>query len=446
MDITLTTPHASGGGAIVSGDATREYARALEYLFARTTGPFKFGLERTVALLEAMGSPQRAFPALHIAGTNGKGSSVATAEAILRAKGLRVGAYTSPHLVDFRERIVVDGAYIPAEEVTEFVERWTPTVEQIGATFFEATTALAFAHFARMEVDVALIETGLGGRLDSTNVIDPIAAGVTTIAYDHTEYLGDTLEKIAAEKAGIFKRGRPAIIGEQDESLRDVLAEHARKAGAAPIRVVSEECTVEEMEVGPAGTSFALEAFGSRTRLHTPLAGRHQAQNVAFALTLLDAAGSPYASTPTLAQAALPDIRIAGRFQRSGRYIFDVAHNPEGADVLARTIAAVRPHGPVVALFAVLADKDWRQMLRTLATSVSRFVVTTAPTAPANRAWDLDDVVRFAASESIPVERIDDFDAALARASSLGATTLITGSFHTVGDAMARLQLSPLSR
>jgi dihydrofolate synthase/folylpolyglutamate synthase len=426
--------------------AAPDYARALDYLFARTTGPFKFGLDRTIALLDALGNPQRDFPALHIAGTNGKGSSVATAEAILRAKGLRVGAYTSPHLVDFRERIVVDGQYIPERDVVDFVERWTPTVEKIGATFFEATTALAFAHFAAREVDIALIETGLGGRLDSTNVIDPVAAGVTTIDYDHTEYLGDTLEKIAAEKAGIYKPGRPAVIGEHDASLRAVLADHARKAGANPIRVVADECAIDDLSVGPSGTSFTLDALGSRARLQTPLPGRHQAQNVAFALTLLDAAGPAFASTLAEAAGALGSIRIAGRFQRSGKYIFDVAHNPEGAEVLARTLEAVQPQMPIVALFSVLADKDWRQMLRTLSGAVSRFVLTTAPTAPANRAWDLDEVARFAAGESIAVESISDFDDALARAASLGATTLVTGSFHTVGDAMARLQLSPLSR
>src|SRR5205085_10680790 len=198
-------------------------------------------------LLDALGDPHRAFPSIHIAGTNGKGSSVATAEAMLRAKGLRVGTYTSPHLVDFRERIVVDGKRIAADEVIEFIDRWTPLVESIGATFFEATTALAFDYFARLHVDVGLIETGLGGRLDSTNVIDPIAAGVTTIDYDHTEYLGDTLEQIAAEKAGIYKRGRPAVVGEGDRSLREVLARDARKAGAAPVRAVVEECSISNV-------------------------------------------------------------------------------------------------------------------------------------------------------------------------------------------------------
>lgn len=443
MDIALTIAHGTIGESRVDSSA---YAHALEYLFARTTGAFKFGLERTTALLAALGDPHRSFPALHIAGTNGKGSSVATAEAILRSKGLRVGAYTSPHLVDFRERIVVDGRFIPADEVVEFVERWTPTVESLGATFFEATTALAFAHFARRQVDVALIETGLGGRLDSTNVIEPIAAGVTTIDYDHTEYLGDTLEKIAAEKAGIFKPGHPAIVGERDPHVRSILANHARQAGATPVRIVCEELDIGDVRVERSGTSFVLDGLGARRRLRTPLAGRHQAQNVAFALVLLDAAGPPYAATLDDAVSALDGIRVAGRFQREGRYIFDVAHNPEGAAVLADTLVEVQPSAPVVALFSVLGDKDWRQMLETLATQVSRFVATIAPSAPAGRVWRLDEVQQFAADRGILMEIVADFDAALARASTEGETTLVTGSFHTVGDAMARLQLSPLSR
>ena len=422
------------------------YEHALEYLFARTTGPFKFGLERTIALLEALGDPHRTFPSIHIAGTNGKGSSVATAEALLRAKGLRVGTYTSPHLIDFRERIAVDGALIPAADVIEFVERWTPLVESLGATFFEATTALAFAHFAKSGIDVAVIETGLGGRLDSTNVIDPVAAGVTTIDYDHTEYLGDTLEQIAAEKAGIYKRGRAAIVGESDRSLRDVLARDARKAGASPVRVVAEECAISSVEIGLLGTSFDLEALGARRRLTTPLAGKHQAENVAFALILLDAAGAPYATTLDEAVSSLRGVRVAGRFQRDGRFIFDVAHNPEGSLVLAETLAAVDPAKPVVALFSVLADKDWRAMLRALAPMVSHFVLTIAPSAPSNRVWDLEAAQHFANAESLSAEAIPDFPAALARASTLGSTTLVTGSFHTVGDAMARLQPSPKPR
>ena len=426
--------------------ANPRYEQALEYLFARTNGPFKFGLERTVALLRELGDPHRSFPALHIAGTNGKGSSVAIAEALLRAKRLRVGAYTSPHLVDFRERIVVDRECIGTDEVIEFVEKWTPTVEALGATFFEATTALAFSHFARAKVDVAVIETGLGGRLDSTNVIDPVAAGVTTIDYDHTEYLGDTLEKIAAEKAGIYKTGRAAVVGESDPSLRAVLARDARAVQSTPVRIVAEECRIEDVELTESGTAFTLTALGARKRLVTPLMGRHQAENVAFTLILLDAAGPPYATTLQEAAAALPSVNVSGRFQREGRYLFDVAHNPEGALVLAETLAATRPRQPVAALFSVLSDKDWRVMMTNLAPHVSRFVLTIAPTAPATRVWNLDEVKRFAEDASIGAEVVTDFDAALARASTIGETTLVTGSFHTVGDAMARLQASRRSR
>jgi len=271
------------------------YSSALEYLFARTTGSVRFGLERTRALLAEMGDPHLAYPVLHVAGTNGKGSSVATADTLLSARGLRVARYTSPHLVDFRERIVVSGVPIRSEEVVSFVEEWTPVVERLGASFFEATTALAFAHFARSDVDVAVIETGLGGRLDSTNVVQPLAAGVTSIGFDHMEYLGDSLEAIAAEKAGIFKPDRPAVIGEPDAVVRGYLARDARAAGASPVRVVVEETEITELAVTPEGTRFRLRALGDERVVRTPLVGRHQADNFAFTLSVLDAAGGKFA-------------------------------------------------------------------------------------------------------------------------------------------------------
>lgn len=420
------------------------YHAALEYLFARTTGGVKFGLERTVALLEALGNPQRRYPSLHIAGTNGKGSSVATAEALLRGRGLRVARYTSPHLVDFRERIVVDGRPIGEGDVTEWIARHTPLVERLGATFFEATTAMALDWFGREAPDVALLETGLGGRLDATNVVDPIAAGVTSIAFDHMEYLGDTIEQIAAEKAGIFKRGRPAVVGGDDAGVAKLLAEAAAARGAAPIRVVGAECRLSDVEVSEGATAFTLRALGDERRLRTPLPGAHQAWNTAFALMLLDAAGPPYATTLADAERLLATVRVPGRFQHTGRYIFDVAHNADGAAVLARTIAAVAPPKPIVVLLSVLRDKDWRQMMENLAPIAERMILTVAPTSPRSRLWSLAEAVAHAEARAIPAEGVADFDAALARASALGATVLVTGSFHTVGDAMARLQVSPL--
>ena len=425
--------------------ALSEYQRALDFLFARTTGAFKFGLERTRALLAEMGDPHLAIPAIHIAGTNGKGSSVATAEALLSTKGVRVARYTSPHLVDFRERIVVGGHPISPDEVVAFIERWTPAIERLEASFFEATTALAFLHFAREGADVSLIETGLGGRLDSTNVVQPIAAGVTSIGFDHMEYLGPTLESIAREKAGIFKQGVPAVIGEQSPEVASWLAAAAKAAEAAPVRVVSQEARIGDVVVDGQGTAFDLEALGARARIRTPLPGGHQASNFAFTLTLLDAAGPPFATSLYEAAAAAPSIRLPGRFQQVGRWVFDVAHNADGARTLATTLASVDGGEPLTVLLCVLADKDWRAMLEALRPVASRFVLTDAPSAPESRRWPLRAAARFAESLGVDVVAIEDFDEALTIASSSGARTLVTGSFHTVGDAMARLQVSPLS-
>lgn len=416
---------------------------ALAFLFARTTGGVKFGLERTQALLEALGNPHRAFPVIHVAGTNGKGSSLATAEALLHGRGLRVGKYTSPHLVDFRERMLVDRVPIEADTVVEFVERWTPLVVDLGATFFEATTALAFDAFARAKVDVALIETGLGGRLDSTNVVDPVSAGVTNIGWDHMEYLGHTLDAIALEKAGIFKRGRPAVIGEPSENIRDLLRARASEVGARPV-MVADSVVVRDIDVTSAGTSATMEMLGERERLHTPLTGRHQAFNLAFTLALLDAAGPPYRISLREAAPLLEQVTLPGRFQRTGKYIFDVAHNAGGARVLAETLAAIRPPRPVRALFCALRDKEWQEMLTTLSPLVDSFVLTDAPTAPASRAWDLEGARVFLAQTNTPGAAVPSFDEALRRVEEAG-TVVVTGSFHTVGDAMARLQVSPFA-
>src|SRR4051812_13769595 len=213
--------------------SSSEYQRALDFLFARTTGGVRFGLDRTVALLQALGNPHLAVPCFHVAGTNGKGSTVASIAAMLKYKGMRVATYTSPHLIDFRERIVVGGVPIGEDDVVRFIRDHVALIERLGATFFEATTAMAFDYIARSGADVSVIETGLGGRLDSTNVVDPLAAVVTSIGLDHTDLLGDTVEKIAQEKAGIFKRGRPAVIGDTHfvDTVRATLESSAALAG-----------------------------------------------------------------------------------------------------------------------------------------------------------------------------------------------------------------------
>jgi dihydrofolate synthase/folylpolyglutamate synthase len=304
---------------------------------------------------------------------------------------------------------------------------------------------MAFLHFARERADVSLIETGLGGRLDSTNVLQPITAGVTSIGFDHMEYLGPTLESIAREKAGIFKPRVPAVIGEPSSEVASWLAVAARAAGASSVRVVREEARIGDVEVDGQGTHFTLDALGERLEVRTPLLGAHQATNFAFTLILLDSAGPPFATSLTSAAAAAAAIRLPGRFQQVGRWIFDVAHNADGARTLATTLSSVDGGEPLTVLLCVLADKDWRAMLEALRPIASRFVLTDAPSAPASRRWPLRAAARFAESLGVEVVAVEDFDGALAIASSSGARTLVTGSFHTVGDAMARLQVSPLS-
>ena len=425
------------------GVALTTYRAAIDALFTRTTGVWRLGLERVSALLERLGNPHRTLSVLHVGGTNGKGSVVATAEAILRARGLRVGRYTSPHLIDFRERVLVDRVPIAEDEVLAFLERWMPESERLGATFFEITTALALDHFANANVDVAIVEVGLGGRLDATNVVDPRTAVVTSIALDHTEWLGNSIEAIAGEKGGIFKSARPAVIGERDTRIAELLTRIAVSHDARPIVCALDRGEIATVEITSDGTSFAVNG-DSTLRVRTPLLGRHQAENAVTALVALDTAG--LVAWPKRSETILiPSIALPGRFQRVGRWIFDVAHNPSGAEVVADTIAALSPRRPLVALLAVLGDKDWRAVMRALARVTDEVVLTVPPSAPVARVWDVDEALAFARTLSWHAVAEPRFDAALSRADSVGATLLITGSFYTVGDAMARLQVNPLA-
>jgi dihydrofolate synthase/folylpolyglutamate synthase len=397
-------------------------------------------------LLEQSGNPHRAYPVFHVAGTNGKGSTVATLDALLRGSGLSVGRYTSPHLVDFTERVVVDGVAMSPAEVTAWLTQWEPVLTELGATFFEATTAMAFTQFAKAGVDVAIIEVGLGGRLDATNVVSPLAAGVTQIGFDHMEFLGETLPAIAGEKAGIYKAGTVAVVGDTNPEIRALLTERARSVAATPILVSGRDWEVSDIGVGAEGTSFTLDVHGHRRRLTTPLVGHFQAHNAAVALAMLRGAGGPWAAIEANADALLPGVRLAGRFHYSRPWLFDVAHNADGAETVVTNLLAVGMPHPITAVVCVLRDKDWRGILRAVSRAAERIVVTMAPTAPVNRTWDLHEVDEWAQGEGLPIVRIDDFSGALAQARAEAATVLVTGSFHTVGDAMERLQVHPLAR
>jgi dihydrofolate synthase/folylpolyglutamate synthase len=413
------------------------YRSALGRLFARTGSTAKFGLERTRALLALLGDPHERIRCIHVAGTNGKGSVVATIDTLLRAKGMRVGRYTSPHLVDFRERIVVDGEQISESEVLEFISRWEAESERLGATFFEITTALAFDHFATRGVDVALIEAGLGGRLDSTNVITPVVAGVTSIGVDHTEYLGDSIAAIAREKGGIFKHDVPAVFGPVSEDARQALVAAAAASGARPIIAANELYRPTGIRVHSAGTTFDVEHRGESMALTIGLIGAPQAANACVALAMLDAAGAPYRTTLADAQRSLPAVSLPGRFQRVGKFVLDVAHNPDGTRTLVATLDSVGLRRPIIAVLGVLRDKDWREMMKILCPAVDGTILTAPQSAPPERAWDPAEALDYGQRNGWDVKLVAPLPQAIARAASEGATVVVTGSFHTVGDTLS---------
>lgn len=388
-------------------------------MFPRQAGRIKWSLEPTLALLEAIGHPERQFPAIHVGGTNGKGSTCAFLTAALRARGFRVGLYTSPHLVSVRERVLVNGEPMSETAFAEWTALLEPHIEATEASFFEAMTAIGFADLASRDVDVAVVEVGLGGRLDSTNVITPLVSVVTKIALEHTDYLGRELAAIAVEKAGIAKPGVPFVTGEQDPEVRQVLAEEAQRLGAHPI------IRVPAGQTPPPGMTLGLR-------------GSHQWMNAWVALGALNALPPPFGPFGPWIPPSFSDAYIPGRFDVRGRWIFDVAHNPDGMEVLVRALEEFGPPRPLHALVGIRNDKDWPAMLATLAPAVDRLLLTVAPSVPGNQRWVAADFAGARLPD--PTVRFEpDFDRALSEIQEAAHTVLVTGSFHTVGDAMARL-------
>jgi dihydrofolate synthase/folylpolyglutamate synthase len=398
---------------------TLAYPDALAFLFPRTT-TIKFGLETTRALLASLGDPQAVFPSVHIGGTNGKGSVSTLVASALREAGWRVGLYTSPHLVSFRERIVVDGVPISEEAVAMWTERLRPLILERQATFFEATTAIAFADFAARGAEIVVAEVGLGGRLDSTNVLQPLVSAVTKIERDHQKYLGRTLELIAAEKAGIAKPGAPFIVGETRPRLIETLRNAARAAGGTDIRVRP----ADYRWPGPLG-----------------LIGPHQRRNAAVAHGVLMALPPAYRPQRAAIERGFAAARVPGRMDRRGRWIFDVAHNPDGMRALVATLEEMNLPRPVHALVSILGDKAWPEMLVRLDSVIDRGVLTIAPSA-AGRGWNTEWLKRWLRDPDRPPARaawslVEEFGRALEQVEQGAGTILVTGSFHTVGDVLA---------
>jgi dihydrofolate synthase/folylpolyglutamate synthase len=411
---------------------TLGYTDALEFLFPRTT-TIKFGLATTRALLASVGNPHELMPVVHVGGTNGKGSVCTLIAAALRAAGWRVGLYTSPHLVSYRERIRVDGEPIAESAVAMWTARLEPLIRKRGATFFEATTAIAFADFAARGAEIAVVEVGMGGRLDSTNVVRPLVSAVTKVELDHMKYLGDTLELIAAEKAAIAKPGAPFIIGETRPALVDVL----RREAACAVRKKDPKARPDVRVVPP-----DYEWSGPLALL-----GRHQRRNAGVAHAILMALPEPYRPAAAHVAAGFASAQIAGRLDRRGRFLFDVAHNPDGIRALTAALDELEVPRPLHALVSILGDKEWPEMLVLLDRVIDRGVLTRAPTA-ASRGWDIEWLRDWLRDPARPPAHatwtlVPEFEQAIAAVQEGAGTVLVTGSFHTVGDVMSALSMAP---
>lgn len=385
------------------------YSEAIQYLYDLApmfqqvgSKGYKTGLDNTLALDAHFHHPHSAYRTIHIAGTNGKGSTAHSLAAVLQRLGLKVGLYTSPHLIDFRERIRVNGEMIPADYVAQFVETERHFFAPLQPSFFEITTALAFKYFADAGVDVAVIEVGLGGRLDCTNIIKPCLSIVTNISLDHTALLGDSLEAIAHEKAGIFKSGIPALVGEATEETRKVFKQQADTVGC-PLTFAEDQ--TEVLSHQPSADGRVTYDTRHYNRLTADLAGDCQPHNmntVLHALQLLEAEGlfADHATMQRAAAEALPQVcaltGLMGRWQtlkQSPMVVCDTGHNPGGWEYLGRrlnNLACDKLH----IVFGMAADKDISTVLSALPTRAVYYFTQ----ASVRRAMPADELQTLAAA------------------------------------------------
>lgn len=444
---------------IYSNTPNLPYTEALEFLYSQLpmfsrvgAAAYKPGLERVIRLSEIFGNPERKFKSIHIAGTNGKGSVSHMLASVLQAHGYRTALYTSPHLVDFRERIRIDGDMIPEERVVEFVNRWRGHDHGCDPSFFELTMMLAFDWFAEEGVDYAVIEVGMGGRLDSTNIITPLASVITNISFDHTQFLGDTLPKIAAEKAGIMKAGIPVIIGEADTETESVFRQHAQDVG----------CMITEAYRRPLVTAFRQNpewGWDCESPLignfHLPLAGEYQKKNINTLLNSIDVLiknGVPLEQEKITEGIEKVEINtgLRGRWTRLGSdplVICDTGHNEAGlrhnttqlTHLLEKRASqsSTNPHLHIVMGF--VADKDVEHILPLFPKDAVYYI--TAARIP--RAMKAGNLAELCAKAGLNGSTYPDTAAAYSAAKAAASPAdiiFIGGSTFIVADLLASLQ------
>ncbi len=414
----------------------------LQRLFRLHRFGIRPGLERIEALLQALGNPHRRYPAVHVTGTNGKGSLCALLASALQAQGYRVGLYTSPHLCHFTERIRIAGTPIDEAALGAYLPFLLQMADRVGATFFEVTTALAFALFAEYGVEIAVVEVGMGGRYDATNVVSPLVAAITGIDYDHQQYLGASLQEIAWQKVGIVKAGCAAVIGERRPWLRELLCQWATQCGASAVVIPSTEPTL----IAALPNLSQHLRLPSGAELTLPLAGAHQRWNVALALTVAELLAPHFPLSLRSLTEGFCAVRSWGGLRArieplrlDPPVILDVAHNPGGITALIDTLDE---HGYSSTrwrlVFGAMADKDIPAMLTVLQPRVSTLMACAPAT---ERAAPTGHLLQYA--QHLGITQSTEFPTvaeAVRAAWNCAEPTLITGSFYVAGEALQTLQ------
>jgi len=409
------------------------YSEAVQFLYNLRLFGAKFGLENTFKLAARAGNPQNQLRFIHVAGTNGKGSTCAMLESIYRAAGLRVGLFTSPHLVSFRERIQVNRELISKNEVIRLVEALQPMLKEFHndhhPTFFEVVTVMALKFFAEQKCDLVIWETGLGGRLDATNIVTPLASVITNIAFDHQQWLGDTLAKIAAEKAGIIKPSVPVITAADEPEALTMIEKTAREKNAPLIKVAQ---------------ASRLHAAAGTAAL--PLPGDHQRLNAALALAVVETLQSKIPANDSAIRTGLETVNWPGGWQlvqtQSGQNILlDGAHNVAGAKALLSALGENYPTARRTLILGVLQDKDWPQICRVLAPLAARIFTVPVASERTAGARELAAACRVA-NPAVKIAACDSLRMALDQAAN-DRFVVVTGSLYLVGEALELLGLSP---
>lgn len=420
-----------------------DYRQAVSYLFDLEKFGIKLGLENITRFLDRIGNPHNRFPAIHVAGTNGKGSTAAILEALLTSAGFKVGLYTSPHLVDFRERIRIGKRPVEREYVAEFVRSKKDLIEEMPVTFFEVVSALAFSYFAEQGVNIAVCETGLGGRLDATNVLKTEVSIVTNVDLEHTDHLGSSVSEIAREKAGIIKEGVPTVTASNNFEVKRVLRNTCRKR-KAPLVSIYDEAQWLVKEVGLKGSRLDVFTRSNKyVNLHLNLVGRHQLENAICALLAIEILQDNGWRVPKRAvREGLAQVIWRGRLELLSErpmVLADVAHNPPAMKIIKENLQELFPKKRFLVVLGILSDKNYVEMLN----EVGRFAKVIYLTKPiTERAADPELLAREVSKQGsnfkvIPVVK-EAYKYALSQARP-GEVVLVTGSHYTVGEVMTAL-------